>query len=176
VTGVDLIEHPEVNDRVDAFHAVDLNAGLPHDLPSQFDAIVAGDVLEHVIDPLQLLRSLGDRLAPGGEVLVSVPNFGHWYPRTRVAVGRFDYDQRGPLDQGHVRFFTRRSFERLIDEAGMRVVERVTVGSPVDVLERGGASPRVQRMAERIGKADRAATRAWPTLFGYQFLYRLERA
>jgi hypothetical protein len=31
-------------------------------------------------------------------------------------------------------------------------------------------------MAERIGKADRAATRAWPTLFGYQFLYRLERA
>ncbi len=58
----------------------------------------------------------------------------------------------------------------------MRIVERVTVGSPVDVLERGGASPRVQRVAEGVGAADRAATRAWPTLFGYQFLYRLERA
>ena len=38
------------------------------------------------------------------------PNFGHWYPRgTRGRCGRFDYDQRGPLDHGHVRFFTRRT-------------------------------------------------------------------
>lgn len=176
VTGVDLVEHEGVGLRVDAFHAADLNAGLPTDLPSQFDVVVAGDVLEHVIDPLSLLRELGDRLAPDGEVLVSIPNFGHWYPRGRVAVGRFDYDQRGPLDQGHVRFFTRRSFEKLVERAGMRIVERVTVGSPVDVLERGGASPRVRRVAGGVGAADRAATRAWPTLFGYQFLYRLERA
>lgn len=176
VTGVDLVEHAGVVDRLDAFHTADLNAGLPADLPSQFDVVVAGDVLEHVIDPLSLLQELRDRLTADGEVLVSIPNFAHWYPRARVAAGRFDYDQRGPLDQGHVRFFTRRSFEKLVDRAGMRIVERVTVGSPVDVLERGGASPRVQRVAEGVGAADRAATRAWPTLFGYQFLYRLERA
>ena len=30
---------------------------------------------------------------------MSVPNFGHWYPRARIALGPFDYDQRGPLDQ-----------------------------------------------------------------------------
>ncbi len=176
VTGLDLVEHPGVAERLDAFHTTDLNAGLPADLPSQFDVVVAGDVLEHVIDPLALLQDLRDRLASDGEILVSIPNFGHWYPRARVAAGRFDYDQRGPLDQGHVRFFTRRSFEKLVDRAGMRIVEQVTVGSPVDVVERGGASPRVQRIAERVGAADRAATRAWPTLFGYQFLYRLERA
>ena len=176
VTGVDLVEHPGVLERVDSFHAADLNGGLPADLPSQFDVVVAGDVLEHVIDPLSLLQELRDTLASDGVVLVSVPNFGHWYPRARVAAGRFDYDQRGPLDQGHVRFFTRRSFEKLVDRAGMRIVERVTVGSPVDVLERGGASPRLQRIAHGVGAADRAATRTWPTLFGYQFLYRLERA
>ena len=176
ITGIDLVEHSGVIDRLDAFHTADLNTGLPADLPSQFDVVVAGDVLEHVIDPLSLLQELRDRLAAEGEVLVSIPNFGHWYPRGRVAVGRFDYDQRGPLDQGHVRFFTRRSFAKLVDRAGMRIVDQVTVGSPVDVLERGGTSPRVQRVAEGIGAADRAATRAWPTLFGYQFLYRLERA
>lgn len=176
VTGVDLVAHPGVSDRLDAFHTADLNAGLPHDLPSQFDTIVAGDVLEHVIDPRGLLEELGARLAPGGEVLVSVPNFGHWYPRARVATGLFDYDQRGPLDQGHVRFFTRRSFERLVARSGMRIVERETVGSPVDVLARGDVAPRVMRAARAAGAADRAATRTWPTLFGYQFLYRLERA
>lgn len=176
VTGIDLIEHEGVRERVDEFHEADLNAGLPAGLPSGYDAIVAGDVLEHVIDPLTLLTQLGERLGEGGEVLVSIPNFGHWYPRTRVAVGRFDYDQRGPLDQGHVRFFTRRSFEKLIAQSGLRIVERTTVGSPVDVLERGGMSPRIARAARGVGKVDRAATRAWPTFFGYQFLYRLERA
>ena len=86
------------------------------------------------------------RLAAGGEVFVSIPNFAHWYPRARVAAGRFDYDQRGLLDVGHVRFFTRRSFERLVDQCGLRIIERETVGSPVDVVERGTASP---VMAER---------------------------
>ncbi len=176
VTGVDLEECAGVTERLDAFHAADLNAGLPEDLPSQFDAVVAGDVLEHVIDPLSLLQELRDRLSPDGEVLVSIPNFGHWYPRTRVAVGRFDYDQRGPLDHGHVRFFTRRSFEKLVRAAGMQVVERVTVGSPVDVAARGGASGRLARLATRVGVVDRVATRVWPTLFGYQFLYRLAPA
>lgn len=176
VTGVDLIEHDGVDTRVDAFFEADLNAGLPDGVPHEFDAIVAGDVLEHVIDPESLLTDLGQRLAPGGEVLVSVPNFGHWYPRTRVAIGRFDYDQRGPLDQGHVRFFTRRSFEKLIAKSGLRIVERTTVGSPVDVAERGGMSTGVQRVVRGVGAVDRAATKAWPTFFGYQFLYRLERA
>ena len=41
--------------------------------------------------------------SPDGEVLVSIPNFAHWYPRAKVVSGRFDYDQRGPLDHGHVR-------------------------------------------------------------------------
>ena len=41
-----------------------------------------------------------------------MPN-SDWYPRIKVAVGRFDYDQRGILDAGHVRFFTRGDFERL---------------------------------------------------------------
>ena len=36
-------------------------------------------------------------LRPDGRLIVSVPNFGHWYPRTRTMVGAFDYDQRGIL-------------------------------------------------------------------------------
>jgi hypothetical protein len=109
-------------------------------------------------------------------VLVSIPNFGHWYPRARVAAGRFDYDQRGPLDHGHVRFFTRRTFERLVEQCGLRVVASEVVGSPFDVVARGATDDRVARAVSRVAAADRAATRVWPTMFGYQFLYRLERA
>lgn len=171
VVGVDLVKHEGVADRLDEFVEADLTSGLPAEVP-QFEVIVAGDVLEHVTDPAALLKDLVGHLEPGGEILVSVPNFAHWYPRARVALGRFDYDQRGLLDQGHVRFFTRRSFERLIASCGLQIAERDTVGSPVDVLDRGGKTV-LSTAARGAGAVDRAATRAWPTMFGYQFLYRL---
>lgn len=176
VVGVDLVKHDGVGARLDGFVEADLNQGLPDTGDQPYDLIIAADVLEHVIDPARLLQDMTSRLSDGGRILVSIPNFGHWYPRGRTAIGRFDYDQRGPLDQGHVRFFTRRSFERLVTSNGLRIVERDTVGSPVDVLERGKEGTTVGSIAASIGAADRAATRAWPTLFGYQFLYQLERA
>jgi glycosyltransferase involved in cell wall biosynthesis len=172
VDGVDLVKHEGVGDRLDAFIEHDVSTGLPADT-RRYDVIVAGDILEHVVDPELLLKDLRDHLTEGGEILVSVPNFGHWYPRGKVALGRFDYDQRGPLDHTHVRFFTRKSFERLVNACGLHIAERDVVGSPVDVLDRGGETV-VSRAARVAGRADRAATRAWPTLFGYQFLYRLE--
>ncbi len=176
VTGVDLVKHEGVADRVDQFVEADLNAGLPDVAGHDFRVVVAGDILEHVIDPQALLSDLATRLADDGEVFVSVPNFAHWYPRARVAAGRFDYDQRGPLDHGHVRFFTRRSFETLVEQCDLRIIERTTVGSPFDVLVRGaGEDTTAARVADRIAVADRAATRLWPTMFGYQFLYRLAR-
>ena len=176
VTGVDLVKHEGIADRVQTFVEADLNRGLPTEAGSDYRVVVAGDVLEHVVDPQQLLTDIAGRLAVDGEVFVSVPNFAHWYPRAKVVSGRFDYDQRGPLDHGHVRFFTRRTFERLIDQCGLRIVEQQTVGSPFDVVARGASDDRVARVAGRVAAADRAATKMWPTLFGYQFLYRLERA
>lgn len=184
VTGVDLIKHDGVAERVESFVEADLNAGLPVAAGYDYRVVVAGDVLEHVTDPRHLLTDIAGRLADDGEVFVSVPNFAHWYPRARVVSGRFDYDQRGLLDRGHVRFFTRRSFEKLIEQSGLRIIERRTVGSPFDVLGRnpttGGASEKANttlaRVADRVAIVDRAATKVWPTLFGYQFLYRLERA
>lgn len=44
---------------------------LPH---SAFDTITLFQVLEHVTDPIGLLRSLFERLAPGGRLIISVPN------------------------------------------------------------------------------------------------------
>lgn len=176
VVGVDLIKHDGVGERLDGFHEADLQQGLPEVGAELFDIVVAGDVLEHVTDPERLLREMTEQLRDGGTIFVSIPNFAHWYPRGRVALGRFDYDQRGPLDHGHVRFFTRRSFGALVTKAGLRVVERDTVGSPLDVIERGRPHSAVGSLARGVGALDRLATQAWPTLFGYQFLYQLERA
>jgi hypothetical protein len=100
-----------------------------------------------------------------------VPNFAHWYPRIRVAAGRFDYDRRGILDAGHVRFFTRRTFERTARAAGYDIGRREVIGLPFEVMERGGGKPKKTEVA--LGTVDRVGVSVWPTLFGYQFLYQL---
>lgn len=175
VTGVDVIKHDGVADRVDAFFEADLNRPLPDAVGVDYDVVVAGDILEHVMEPHQLLTDLVTKLRPGGEVLVSVPNFGHWYPRGRIALGAFDYDQRGPLDRGHIRFFTRRTIERLIRDCGLRIIESRTVGTPFDsVLGDDEPATRRERLVRGLHRTDTALVRAWPRLFGYQFLYRLE--
>jgi glycosyltransferase involved in cell wall biosynthesis len=173
VTGVDMVKHEGVGERLDGFVEADLNKGLPDEVGHDFNYVVAADVLEHTIAPERLLSDITARLAPTGMILVSVPNFAHWYPRARVAAGRFDYDQRGLLDRGHVRFFTRRSFERLVDDCDLRVIRRGVVGSPIeDVLDRGREF-RARPVVRTAAALDRAAARLWPTMFGYQFLYEL---
>jgi 2-polyprenyl-3-methyl-5-hydroxy-6-metoxy-1,4-benzoquinol methylase len=182
VTGVDIAAGDGIKDRVERFVQADLDAGLPPELEGPFDVVIAADVLEHVRRPEQLLTELHQVVAPGGTIIASVPNFAHWYPRTRVALGLFDYDRRGILDQTHLRFFTRRSFERLCQSYGWKVARRGYTGLPLEVVERGGADDALgaagQDGAARrlIRRLDATAVRARPNLFAYQMLYQLESA
>jgi SAM-dependent methyltransferase len=166
VVGVDVLTFPEVKERTDEFYEADLDHGLPAGLPSDFDVVICGDVLEHVRRPDVLLTELASAVAPRGHLIASVPNFGHWYPRTRTALGRFDYDQRGILDEDHVRFFTRRSFLRLCDRSGWELVRSRTTGVPLELLTGG-------RLARAAGNVERGARTVWPTMFAYQFLFEL---
>jgi glycosyltransferase involved in cell wall biosynthesis len=172
VVGLDAVKHDGVSNRLDSFIEADLNEALPKAIGNSFDVVVATHVLERIADPEAMLAQIRQLLAPGGVVIVNVPNFAHWYPRLRVLLGRFDYDRRGILDAGHLRFFTRATFERLVDRVGMRVRRRSTAGLPVQVAERGGDVPdSAERMVARV---DRVGVILWPTLFGYQFLFELE--
>ena len=174
VTGVDLHKHEGVGARLDRFVEADLDQGIPDDVGTGYDVVLAADVLEHVRDPERLLRSTRGLLAPGGTVVTSVPNFGHWYPRARVVSGRFDYDRRGILDRGQLRFFTRRSFERLVGDAGFSVRRRDEVGLPIEVSRRGASSEQTRSGPTKVLEgADRVALDLWPTLFAYQFVYEL---
>lgn len=171
VTGVDMLELPEVHDRVDRFIQADLDQGLPPAVrdAGPFDLILAADVLEHVREPERLLAELAPLLPPRGILIASVPNFGHWYARARTVLGRFDYDQRGILDQGHVRFFTRRGILRRLRQAGFDVTRTKASGLPLEAVGAGR-----QGGFRLVAGLDRAAVALRPTLFGYQFVFRCE--
>ncbi len=170
VVGVDKVEYAGVTDAVAEFVEADLNEPVPASVGSGYDAIVAADVLEHVVEPHDLLRGLIERLSAEGEILVSIPSISHWYPRAKVMAGRFDYDQRGPLDRGHLRFFTRRTMERMFAECGLEIVEWQPVGAPI-----ASVAGKPSRLVSSAAAIDRRLTRAWPSMFGYQHLYRLRR-
>jgi 2-polyprenyl-3-methyl-5-hydroxy-6-metoxy-1,4-benzoquinol methylase/glycosyltransferase involved in cell wall biosynthesis len=168
VVGVDSLEIPGVRDRVDEFALGDLEQGVPTAVGSNFDVVVAADVIEHVRDPARLLEQMAAVLAPGGQIIISTPNFGHWYARGRVVTGTFDYDRRGILDQTHLRFFTRASLRRTLQAAGLDVLDLRYTGLPFDVLTRDDSwKSRAARTA------DRRLVQARPTIFGYQFVARL---
>ncbi len=120
------------------------------DFAGRFDAILFGDVLEHLEDPSDALVRVRPWLAPGGLLVASVPNLGHWAVVDDLLRGRFDYVPYSLLSGTHVRFFTRRTLADLFEASGYRVraIDAVVLpASPAgrDRLERlrafPGASP-----------------------------------
>ncbi len=167
VVGVDIAEADGAASRMSRFLVADLAHGLPDEVGGDFDLVVAADIVEHLADPAGLLGDMAARVRPQGSLVISVPNIGHWYPRFRIAAGRFDYDQRGVLDATHLRFFTRRRFLRVAEEAGLERVAHRHTGLPLDAL--GVGDSRV--ISGTVGRLDRLLVRAWPTMFAYQFVY-----
>lgn len=142
-------------------------ASLDDPLPaevSSFDAIVAVDALGRARDTDAFVARLRAALVPGGRLLASVPNFAHWYPRSRVVTGRWSYDTRGLLDAAQLRFFTGPDAERILGDAGFELRRREVVGLPLEA-ERS----RTLAFADGVGVALR------PTLFAYQYLFELAR-
>ena len=158
---------------LDEFVQADLALGLPRAVGGRFDVVLLADVLEHMSEPLQLLRDAKECLAPGGTVLVSLPNVVHWSMRAQLAVGRFDYTNKGLLDRGHLRFFTRASALRLFAEVGLEVVSQRTTPVPWENVLPRALGSFIRDKAER---ADYFLTRLRPNLFAYQNLFELRVA
>lgn len=87
------------------------------------DAIVAADVLEHLVNPWAALQRLRPLLAPGGAIYVSLPNVRNLNVLLRLASGEWRYVGAGILDVSHLRFFTRRQALEMLNETGWSVEE-----------------------------------------------------
>jgi 2-polyprenyl-3-methyl-5-hydroxy-6-metoxy-1,4-benzoquinol methylase len=81
-----------------------------------FDAVVLFQVLEHLAEPLDTLRRAADLLAPGGLMVVAVPNFASWQA---VLFGASWFHLDVPRHRHH---FTPDSLARSFEQVGLRVV------------------------------------------------------
>jgi O-antigen biosynthesis protein len=103
-------------------------ADLGQELPSRgFDVITFGDVLEHLRNPVAVLRQVKPLLTTSGCIVASIPNISHRSVLYALLLGEFPYSDDGLLDRTHLRFFTRRTLETMFQEAGFRISTMVRI-------------------------------------------------
>lgn len=87
----------------------------------KFDCIVFGDVLEHLRWPEKVLTKSLEALAPGGTVVLSLPNIQHITAIKNLLLGEWPQRERGLFDRTHLRFFTWKSIVQLAATSGLRI-------------------------------------------------------
>lgn len=98
-----------------------LDTGRPPEAP--FDCVICADVLEHLVDPRDVLRRAASYVDPGGHVVFSVPNLLYWPQFRRVLAGEWPEDDSGIFDRTHLRWFTPASVTRFAADAGLRDIQ-----------------------------------------------------
>jgi len=95
--------------------------------PTQlFDSIILEHILEHVDDPVGLLRRVKNWLSPNGRLFLGVPNGNSIHRLVAVKMGLLDNPcQLNPRDHalGHRRVYTTATFRADMEKSGLKVLE-----------------------------------------------------
>ncbi|MBT7610764.1 MAG: class I SAM-dependent methyltransferase [Bacteriovoracaceae bacterium] len=124
VTGVELLEvdpelqNHELIDRMIIGNFEDDQLDLEND----FDVIICGDVLEHMIDPWKAVKNIYNHLKPNGHLIFSVPNIRFFKVLLKIGLkGSFKYEDSGIFDRTHLRFFCLEDAKELATQAGFKI-------------------------------------------------------
>ena len=82
-----------------------------------YDVAILSNVLEHSLDPREMLEEINRILHTGGEVWISCPNSKSWLRRV---FGRFWINWHLPF---HISHFSTETLQRLLVETGFRAIE-----------------------------------------------------
>ena len=113
----------------DAAVAIARKAGLPVALPSEVDAMPRGpyrlltfwETLEHIARPLETIQQFMPFLAEDGLVAITVPNLNA--PAMRIQRQACVWVHGGYNTPGHVNFFHAPALERLLERAGLTLLD-----------------------------------------------------
>ena len=137
MTGMDVSEsgiaiaaqsYPEIS-----FEHADMRTPLSSHLRQTFDAVIAVEVIEHLLLPRLLFERAKEALRPGGIFIVTTPYHGFLKNLALALTNKFDTHWHPLRDYGHVKFFSRETLGQLFEEQGLSV-ERFTRVGRVPVL------------------------------------------
>jgi predicted TPR repeat methyltransferase len=145
----------------------------PDEFIRAFDLVVCCDVLEHMARPEAQLIRLVKAQEQHTRFIFSVPNVAHLWIRLNLLLGRFDYTDRGILDRTHLRFFTRNSMVRMLENSGLETLWVRSTPVPLELLHPAFLGSRFGRLFYSLHQWSATAL---PRLLGYQFVSLARRA
>jgi SAM-dependent methyltransferase len=124
VVGIEIDEHAAAiaRKRIDDVYRGDVRE-IVEILEEKFDWIIGGDIVEHLDEPWSFLGELRRLAAPGGHLLLSIPNLANASVVADLLHGRFDYVYMGLTCVGHLRFFTKQTIADMLSIGDWTVVE-----------------------------------------------------
>ncbi|MBI5965714.1 MAG: class I SAM-dependent methyltransferase [Chloroflexi bacterium] len=133
VCGMDISESGIAIARAHGIDATLTSVTEPFPYPdASFDIVVAKDILEHILDPLSVMKEVKRVLRPQGNLVTLIPNQFYWHFRLRYLFGNnlvwktFLHDQTETYEEWnyiHVRFFTWRGVQRFLKVAGFQITK-----------------------------------------------------
>ncbi len=169
VTGIDLLPRVEHQGALEQYFSADLDKGIQHVIQAlegkRFDRVLLLDILEHLHRPEAILVECHHVLGPSGQLIVSLPNVANITVRAMLLFGRFNYTERGLLDRTHLRFFTRKTARRLLEENGYCVLREEATVMPIELVLNLSPENFLLKFSNRLLGL---ITRVLPGLFGYQ--------
>lgn len=114
------------------FFVLDIASGkLPIELASKrFDVVISTEVIEHLYDPRGFVSFARSVLvnAVGGELILSTPYHGYLKNLVLAVAGKLDNHYCALWDGGHIKFFSRKTLEQLVQEQGFEVTDFTGAG------------------------------------------------
>ncbi|HUJ78794.1 MAG TPA: class I SAM-dependent methyltransferase [Nitrospiria bacterium] len=112
------------------YNVREVDATSEIDLGVRFDLVFNGDVIEHVDNPIRLMKFSARHLAPGGRILVSTPNpFSHKFYR------KFRRAKTAIVNLDHVAWFTPTMANEIARRSGLRL-EQIHLVRRMGVIQR----------------------------------------
>ena len=104
------------------------------ELATDYDYVIAADVLEHLRSPDVVLSHLKRALKRKGILVVSLPNVANIYVRLNLLIGRFPYHTKGILDRTHLHFYTRTTARKMIERSGWDIIDQSVTPIPLAMV------------------------------------------
>ncbi|MGP4014656.1 class I SAM-dependent methyltransferase [Saccharopolyspora sp. 5N708] len=129
---------------------------------SKFDVVVAGELIEHLFDPMSFLDSCRNALATGGLLVLSTPNLAAVQDRLRFLFGASPrhIDPTHPYLRLHIRPFTMDRLDACLRHSGFELVRSTSNGLVWRVGHRVLRSRLLGRLLPTLGDALIVAARA----------------
>lgn len=155
VAGVDISESAikEAEKVLDKAYVFDLEGHWP-DFENKFNLAILPEILEHVFDPVEVLKKVYSTLDNDGEIIITTPNILLWTSRIKIIFGKFEYTDQGLMDFGHIRLFTYKYLNKVLKDSGFKIEKENHIIFP--------------------GKLTKLL-KFWPSLFATQFIVKARK-